>query len=972
MSDRSCTPDCIADLDPPLPDDNYLPIPAPEPLPKLIYHRRGWDVLSIQSAMELEDRQEEFAYLMYLIRYTAKRYTDISIPFVMQSKALISKIKKEVLDRAPVFYNYEDAWPVTVYLRLAMKTGRRSDSTTPVELSDSDPDDRESEYDIGSVGGGNEASLSGEDEEAVLKKAPVSPQLRLTLLCGVNPMEPYAGVRATQPAETTSLSPTSPPRSIVALLQSHSLPTPDAVRITGVLASLGISDPAYLVVLARMASRDAWLAELREKGRLTEIQRRREDRAMAENGGEHVWIEREATISGVCRNLGPQCCVQMEPPSSGLIPRPKRWPSILYQGAASGRSSLQAQMGLENDKPKFIQLLALIRRIAVGYVNMHVPYGKQDKRQLEKIKTQTSVSGVILGQVLFHSSTLRNRRRTNTTNAEPALRATSRAPSSCGASNVPVALSNLFGRIITPAGRNKGGRLPTVIHLLARPSSSDDEDTPLAALRKRKARGGDSARLQPEGLESRPPRIKIPATKREPAVSRASTEEIVQLDALSRAPTPVPASMDFATMLRARFLPEADATRIAELFSSFGVSDGAYMRVFARMASRDAWLRELRERGQLSEIQMLVPERCERLGTASLVHKAQSGHLGVEMDTPSSGPMPKPKRSPSVIYGRTATTGPSSLQVQMGLENDTPRFAQILALIRCIAAEYIDSGIPYGKQDKRVLEKVKEKVLYHSSFLRNQYAGGWPVEAYLSRACKNHGYKSTVKTRCVSERKRRCREDPPYRQYTPPILSEVDVIQSHKLPRYDQQSVQPRHESGWNQDDSGAAELRSSPRESEFDLPQSASSDEEEEPSAPPARRALRVGSHTAGLHSTELELRPPATNGPATASELASSRITTKEIARPDDMPRPPTTPVPASLDFASLLRARFLPESDATRIADLFASFGVSDGAYMRVFARMASRDAWLRELSQRGQLSEIQMFVVRDVLETVKAQA
>ena len=43
-------------------------------------------------------------------------------------------------------------------------------------------------------------------------------------------------------------------------------------------------------------------------------------------------------------------------------------------------------------------------------------------------------------------------------------------------------------------------------------------------------------------------------------------------------------------------------------------------------------------------------------------------------------------------------------------------------------------------------------------------------------------------------------------------------------------------------------------------------------------------------------------------------------------------------------------------------------ADTAYLRVFARMSSRDAWLSELCQKGELSEIQMRVVRELLERV----
>ncbi|KAL1940693.1 hypothetical protein VTO73DRAFT_7734 [Trametes versicolor] len=72
----------------------------------------------------------------------------------------------------------------------------------------------------------------------------------------------------------------------------------------------------------------------------------------------------------------------------------------------------------------------------------------------------------------------------------------------------------------------------------------------------------------------------------------------------------------------------------------------------------------------------------------------------------------------------------------------------------------------------------------------------------------------------------------------------------------------------------------------------------------------------------------------------------------------------------LADLLRVQMLPAADVERISALFASHGVGEGAYVRVFARMISRDAWLRELRERGLLSEMQFFVVRDVFDRVAA--
>lgn len=65
-------------------------------------------------------------------------------------------------------------------------------------------------------------------------------------------------------------------------------------------------------------------------------------------------------------------------------------------------------------------------------------------------------------------------------------------------------------------------------------------------------------------------------------------------------------------------------------------------------------------------------------------------------------------------------------------------------------------------------------------------------------------------------------------------------------------------------------------------------------------------------------------------------------------------------------VLIAAGLPREDATRLAEVFRTYGIADSAYMRVFARMSSRDAWLDELCQSGVLSVIQMRVVREVLE------
>ncbi|KAI0741317.1 hypothetical protein C8Q80DRAFT_1273781 [Daedaleopsis nitida] len=64
-------------------------------------------------------------------------------------------------------------------------------------------------------------------------------------------------------------------------------------------------------------------------------------------------------------------------------------------------------------------------------------------------------------------------------------------------------------------------------------------------------------------------------------------------------------------------------------------------------------------------------------------------------------------------------------------------------------------------------------------------------------------------------------------------------------------------------------------------------------------------------------------------------------------------------------------LPLADAERITALFDSLGIKDVQYLRVLAQMRSRDTWLDELRVNSKLSEIQVRVIREMLERVGTQ-
>lgn len=135
-------------------------------------------------------------------------------------------------------------------------------------------------------------------------------------------------------------------------------------------------------------------------------------------------------------------------------------------------------------------------------------------------------------------------------------------------------------------------------------------------------------------------------------------------------------------------------------------------------------------------------------------------------------------------------------------------------------------------------------------------------------------------------------------------------------------------------------------------------------------------------MQSVRLTLRRRSTLSPdrdisnasstlATGKTNATTSSTRRSTAAPEPASSPGSsqtlTPHPSSA-IEDMLLARGVPLADAQRIALLFSSLGVIDKTYLRVFARLTtSREAWLSEMRQKGQLSEIQAWVVVDILET-----
>ncbi|KAI0664546.1 hypothetical protein C8Q70DRAFT_1050007 [Cubamyces menziesii] len=107
--------------------EGHTPISAPQLLPSVIFCKPG--ARSLQSQMRLNDDYITFAKLMWLIRHVAARHVNLTVSYSLQRPAQLAKIVEEVLRQSTILRDdYVDAWPITYYLRIALKKHKPSHS----------------------------------------------------------------------------------------------------------------------------------------------------------------------------------------------------------------------------------------------------------------------------------------------------------------------------------------------------------------------------------------------------------------------------------------------------------------------------------------------------------------------------------------------------------------------------------------------------------------------------------------------------------------------------------------------------------------------------------------------------------------------------------------------------------------------------------------------------------------------------
>ncbi|KAI9062787.1 hypothetical protein FKP32DRAFT_1593465 [Trametes sanguinea] len=313
MSEDISFPQALAQSIPPNEEQQTL-ITQPHRLPLRIYHREGVDEPTIQGVMGMNDQSSRFSDILHLIRRIAKRHADLSLSYNDQTASVLQKIEEQVLAREPTLARYEDAWPITAYLRSFMRAPLRNDTPVPLKRSTMDRSaspasttrrhhprpNRMSVVVPSPATMKNSRSLENNEPVTLV---PIQSQAAINEVSASQQNPAHHGVtRDLSPLSSCSASPSlnflslafapedTPPSSegimtvplpaydrqeqskIVALLMEFAIPQSDAEHIAGVLASLGIRDKNYLRVLSKLSSWGRWLAELQETGKLTEIQ----------------------------------------------------------------------------------------------------------------------------------------------------------------------------------------------------------------------------------------------------------------------------------------------------------------------------------------------------------------------------------------------------------------------------------------------------------------------------------------------------------------------------------------------------------------------------------------------------------------------------------------------------------------------------------------------------------------------------
>ncbi|RDX50850.1 hypothetical protein OH76DRAFT_367875 [Lentinus brumalis] len=302
----------------------------------------------------------------------------------------------------------------------------------------------------------------------------------------------------------------------------------------------------------------------------------------------------------------------------------------------------------------------------------------------------------------------------------------------------------------------------------------------------------------------------------------------------------------------------------------------------------------------------------------------------------------------------------------MRLLEDPHRFRDSLAIIRKIWKEHgVNSYLPYSQQDPVKLRSIKLEATKRLPFLDARYEDAWPVTFYLRKALRNRG-------RNEQHERRRIRDDSDEADYLydGPSLRTRGRREVHT--RASRKSKNLTRHTPVRTTSTPASVAPKVPvsqvRRRERAAPYSSSSSSSARWSYESGPQSTVVTQASTSATSTQRSL---VTSSPASSTRrsAAASGADLGTFHHPPATPAAPSghgpTAGPSTNTVLSALQSYHLPEADAKRVTQLLASVGVVDAAYLRVLARMHGRDGWLCEMRDKGEMTEIQMRVLREIL-------
>ncbi|TFK85505.1 hypothetical protein K466DRAFT_601118 [Polyporus arcularius HHB13444] len=278
----------------------------------------------------------------------------------------------------------------------------------------------------------------------------------------------------------------------------------------------------------------------------------------------------------------------------------------------------------------------------------------------------------------------------------------------------------------------------------------------------------------------------------------------------------------------------------------------------------------------------------------------------------------------------------------MGMESREQKLRFIAGIIRQTCRKHnVDLYLRYHEQDINQLLTIRDEVIKEIPELR-EYEEGWPVLFYLKVTLHDHG--GHTPRNGSKGKKRVLNENCP--------LSPESLAQKRQKPFRVPTIVPGPLRFAKHVSLNRSREILKTPQASGplRDATSGAANDED----------VIIISDNEDSV------TKSTRTSTAASSQSHCSSQGTLCGFSASSSSSSPPRHATKAPRSILDMLVSGGIPRMDAQHLTRLLASFGIATSEYLRALARMHSRDVWLLELLGQKKVSEIQMRILRDILD------